>query len=93
MPKGYFDPAIVGLLTDFQDVLLSDRLADRREELMEGFPEAALAGKLRKTWHSSATAIYRNWLRYLVSNKVDVPEFSAVVAIHQNVQRKRSALG
>ena len=93
MPKGYFDPAIAGLLTDFQDVLLSDRLADRREELMEGFPEAALAGKLRKTWHSSATAIYRNWLRYLVSNKVDVPEFSAVVAIHQNVQRKRSALG
>jgi homoserine O-succinyltransferase len=89
MPKGYFDSAVTGLLTNFQDVLL----ADRREELMDGFPEAALAGKLQRTWHSSATAIYRNWLRYVMLNKADVPEFSAVAAIHQNVQRKRSALG
>ena len=89
MPNGYFDAAVAGLLTNFQDVLL----ADRREELMDGFPEAALAGKLQRTWHSSATAIYRNWLRYLVLNKANVREFSPAAAIQQNVQRKRSALG
>ena len=88
MPKGYFDAAATRLLTDFRDVVLSDR----REELMEGFPEAALAGTLHKTWHSSAAAIYRNWLHYVASNKSDMPEFSAVAAARENVERKRSAL-
>src|SRR5208282_4809129 len=81
MPKGYFDAAATSFLTDFREVVLSDR----REELMEGFPEASLAGTLRKTWYSSATAIYRNWLRYVVSNKSDMPVFSAVAAARENV--------
>ena len=93
MPKGYFDVAEARLLTDFRNAVLSDHVSDIGEELMEGFPERALAGKLQRTWNSSALAIYGNWLRYLVSNIVDVPEFSAVAAIPQNVQRKRSALG
>jgi homoserine O-succinyltransferase len=88
MPKGYFDAASAKLVSGFRDVVLSDR----REELMEGFPEASLAGALRRTWHSSATAIYRNWLRYVVSNKSDIAEFSAVPAARENVERKRSAL-
>ncbi|MFZ3366951.1 MAG: homoserine O-succinyltransferase, partial [Candidatus Sulfotelmatobacter sp.] len=88
MPKGYFDTASARVVTEFRDVVLSDR----REELMEGFPEASLAGTLQKTWHSSATAIYRSWLRYVVSNKSDMPKFSAVAAARENVERKRSAL-
>ena len=88
MPKGYFDTASARVVAEFRDVVLSDR----REELMEGFPEASLAGTLQKTWHSSATAIYRNWLRYVVSNKSDMPKFSAVAAARENVERKRSAL-
>jgi homoserine O-succinyltransferase len=88
MPKGYFDPAAARLLTDFREIVLSDR----REELMEGFPVASLAGPLRKTWHSSATSIYRNWLHYVLLNKSDRAEFSAVTATHENVERKRSAL-
>jgi homoserine O-succinyltransferase len=88
MPKGYFDAASVKLVTEFRDVAL----CDRREELIDGFPEAALAGALRKTWHSSATAIYRNWLRYVVSNKSEIPEFSAVPATRENFERKRTAL-
>src|ERR1700690_1168511 len=88
MPKGYFDPAATRLLTDFRDVVLSDR----REELMEGFPEAALGGTLQKTWHSSATTIYRNWLRYVISKKADLSAYPAVAAVYQNLQRKRSAL-
>jgi homoserine O-succinyltransferase/O-acetyltransferase len=88
MPKGYFDDASARLVTEFRDLVLSDR----REELMEGFPENVLAGNLQKTWRSSATAIYKNWLRYVVSNKSDMPEFSAVAAHCENIAPKRSAL-
>jgi len=85
MPKGYFDAAAGKLLTDFRDVVLSDR----REKRMKDFPDAV--GNLEKTWHSSAGSIYRNWLRYVVSNKSEMPKFSAVAAC-ENVERKRSAL-
>jgi homoserine O-succinyltransferase len=88
MPTDYFDAAPTRLVTEFRDLVLSDR----REELMEGFPEAVLAGGLQNTWRSSATAIYRNWLHYVVSNKSDMPEFSAVAALREGVQGKRSAL-
>ncbi len=67
-------------------------LSNQREELIEGFPEASLAGTLQKTWHSSAKTIYRNWLHYVVSKKSDLPRFSAVAATRQNVERKRSVL-
>src|SRR5580692_5887755 len=87
MPKGYFDAAAVRLLTDFRGVVLTDR----REDLMEGFPEGALARTLQKSWHASAMGIYRNWLRYVLLNKSGMPEFSAVASIRDNVQRRRSA--
>jgi homoserine O-succinyltransferase len=87
MPKGYFDPQTATLMSDFRDAVLSDR----REERIEDFPEAR-AGTLQKIWHSSATAIYGNWLRYVVSNKSDMPKFSAVTAAGENIERKRSAL-
>jgi homoserine O-succinyltransferase len=88
MPRGYFDAVSARLVTEFRDVVLSDR----REELMEGFPEAALARTLEKTWHSSATAVYRNWLRYVMSKKSDMQGFSAVTASLEIVERKRSAV-
>jgi len=88
MPKNYFNAPSTKLVTEFRDVVL----ADRREELMEGFPEAALAGTLEKTWHAAATSIYGNWLRYVASKKGDVSKFSAVAAVHDNVEPKRSVL-
>jgi homoserine O-succinyltransferase len=87
MPTGYFDSQTARLMNDFRDAALSDR----REERIEDFPEA-FAGTLQKTWHPSATAIYGNWLRYVLSKKSDLPRFSAVAATRQNVERKRSAL-
>jgi homoserine O-succinyltransferase len=74
MPKGYFDAAGANLLADFRDSVLSDR----REQLMGGFPEAALVGALRKTWQSSATAIYSNWLQYVLINKAETLAFPAL---------------
>jgi homoserine O-succinyltransferase len=87
MPKGYFDPAAARLLTEFRDVVVSDR----REELMEGFPEAALVGSFQSTWRSSAEIIYRNWLQYVVAKKADVAAFPAMPASDYQAWRKRSA--
>jgi homoserine O-succinyltransferase len=88
MPKGYFQPADARLVTDFRDAALSDR----QEDLIESFPEATLARTLQKTWHAPATAIYRNWLRYVLLNKAETPGFMAVASVRDNVQRKRSAV-
>lgn len=88
MPKGYFDAAATRLLADFRDVVLSDR----REELMEGFPEAAMAGSVKNTWRPSALIIYGNWLQYVVTKKADVAAFPAMAAVYQQTSRKRSAL-
>ncbi|MGO9167375.1 MAG: homoserine O-succinyltransferase MetA, partial [Candidatus Sulfotelmatobacter sp.] len=88
MPKGYFDAAAAELLAAFRDVVVSDR----REELMEDFPEAAVAGGLQKTWHSSAVNIYRNWLQYVASRKPEVSAFPAMAAVYHQTSRKRSAL-
>jgi homoserine O-succinyltransferase len=85
MPKGYFDAATVRLLTDFRDVVLSDR----REELMVRFPEGR--GSLEKSWHSSAVSIYRNWLEYVITNRADVSAFPAMAAVYHQNSRKRLA--
>jgi homoserine O-succinyltransferase/O-acetyltransferase len=77
MPKGYFDATATRLATEFRDVALSDR----REELMERFPEAGLVGTLRKSWLSSASTIYRNWLQYLSMKKAEISAFPALVRV------------
>ncbi len=88
MPKGYFDPAAARLVSDFREVALSNR----REDLMEGFPDVALGGNLRNTWHSSSVSIYRNWLEYVGSKKAEVKAFPAMAILHVSSQRKRSAV-
>jgi len=88
MPKGYFDAANTKLLNAFQETVLSDP----REELLAGFPEAALVGTLQNTWHSSASAIYRNWLQYVVSKMADASAFPAMEAVFGDVRGNRSAL-
>jgi len=77
MPRDYFDATGANLLTDFRDSVVSDR----REELMERFPEAALVGALHKTWHSSATAIYGNWLQYVSIEKAETLTFPTVAQV------------
>jgi homoserine O-succinyltransferase/O-acetyltransferase len=88
MPKSYFDATAATLLTEFQDIVLTDR----REELMEGFPEAAMVSSLKSTWRSSAISVYRNWLQYVVSKKAEATAFPAMAVLHDSSARKRSAL-
>jgi len=80
MPKSYFGAAGEQLMADFQELVLADR--DKKEELMDRFPDTAVAGALHRTWHSTAKTIYRNWLRYMVSKKTDISKTSAVTAVH-----------
>jgi|ERR1700683_2450186 homoserine O-succinyltransferase/O-acetyltransferase len=82
MPQGYLDGAAPELLNGFRERALSDR----REEIIESFPESVVRG-LQNTWQSSATCVYRNWLRYVVSRKAD----TSPVATFARVRSARSA--
>ena len=88
MPKDYFDAASTKLLTSFREAVLSNP----HEELLSGFPEAALVGTLQNTWHSSSVAIYRNWLQYVVSEMAKASAFPAMKTIYGDAQQSRSAL-
>ena len=98
MPQHYFDAAAETLLADFRATAETDRREEdsreeaRREELMDGFPEAAVAGTLQKSWHSSATAIYSNWLQYVVEKKCGNMTIPAGGSLHDAGSSKRSAL-
>jgi homoserine O-succinyltransferase/O-acetyltransferase len=87
MPKGYFNSESARCLNEFRSAAISDR----REEIMERFPDAAIAFKLEKTWQSLATAIYRNWIHYVVSEKGKVLAFPAMAAACTQAPRRRSA--
>ncbi|MGA2003715.1 MAG: homoserine O-succinyltransferase [Terriglobales bacterium] len=69
MPKGYFDTMDETRVRDFERLVLDNHESIPTEQLMSDFPEAALAGALRRTWQASSTTIYRNWLNYIVSMK------------------------
>jgi homoserine O-succinyltransferase/O-acetyltransferase len=87
MPKGYFNEKSAGLLNNFRDAVI----ADRREEMMEGFPDSCIASALRKTWQPSAKSIYQNWLQYVAAKKSEIPAFPAA-AVYHPTPRKRSAV-
>jgi homoserine O-succinyltransferase/O-acetyltransferase len=74
MPHEYFDDAAINLLSDFRNRVV----ANPREQLLEEFPEASVAGSLRGTWQASAASLYRNWLHYLISRKTDASRLSAM---------------
>jgi homoserine O-succinyltransferase len=77
MPVGYFDAAATKLVTDFREIVITDP----REELLARFPEAAIVEAVQGTWHESAAIVYRNWLKYLQSNKADASALSAMTPI------------
>jgi homoserine O-succinyltransferase/O-acetyltransferase len=87
MPHEYFDRAAAAVLEDFQH----KALADRREEMMQSFPESVAKG-LRKVWHSSAILIYSNWLQYLASERAGSSIFPAITAPCGDTRDKRSTV-
>ena len=63
MPAGYFSEDAEKTLIMFQ----RDAISDRRPELLASFPADQLTKRLRNTWHSAATRMYRNWMLYMSS--------------------------
>jgi homoserine O-succinyltransferase/O-acetyltransferase len=67
IPKGYFDAKAEDILTAFR----RGAITNRGPEFFAGFPTDRLAKDVRNVWQSSATRIYRNWLRYLEAQRVE----------------------
>jgi homoserine O-succinyltransferase/O-acetyltransferase len=65
IPHRYFDDDTVHALT----ALRERSLCDRSEELLLEILTALGERKIEKTWDSSATNIYRNWLEYICAQK------------------------
>lgn len=74
MPRGYFDLDTIKLLGEFQ----AGAFAHRLEEQMTLFPESAAVKSLQNSWNSTATALYRNWLHYVLSQKGEKAGFAAM---------------
>jgi homoserine O-succinyltransferase/O-acetyltransferase len=88
MPHGYFDRPSAEILEIFQ----RQAVADRREEVMQSFPES-VAERLQNKWHVSAVMIYRNWLQYLASEEARrSATFPAMTAAYSDAREKRSAV-
>jgi homoserine O-succinyltransferase len=77
MPHGYFDAEAANLLNEFRQ----NAESHRQEDLIDVFPDCALADTLQNTWQASAICIYRNWLQYLTSKKADVCSPPAAVRV------------
>ncbi len=65
IPQSYFDDETVYALT----ALRERSLCNRSEELLLEMSAALGARRIEKTWNTSATAIYRNWLEYICTQK------------------------
>ncbi len=75
MPEGYFDVAAASALANFSQ----NAVHARDENLMTDFPEHLVSDGLKNTWRSSATSLYRNWLQYVLSRKVESSTFSPLL--------------
>ena len=74
MPAGYFHAKATQLLNDFREAAVEDR----REEMIDKFPEAGIVTGLQNSWYKSASSIYSNWLQYIASRKTQTPAFAAM---------------
>lgn len=79
LPHGYFDEEASKLLTDFRESAVSNIC----EEMMQIFPEAAIASSLRKTWQATAVSLYRDWLGLIAARKSSSLAFAAVARVAQ----------
>jgi homoserine O-succinyltransferase/O-acetyltransferase len=75
MPHGYFDAEAARLLNEFRQ----NAECHRQEDLLDVFPETAVAETLQNTWHSSAVCVYRNWLRHMMSRRCGASPVPATV--------------
>jgi homoserine O-succinyltransferase/O-acetyltransferase len=73
MPHGYFGAAATKALDEFKQTALSCP----HEELMPAFPEVVAGDGLKSAWHSAASRLYRNWLQYVASRRMNTAAYAA----------------
>jgi homoserine O-succinyltransferase/O-acetyltransferase len=66
LPQSYFNEISTRLLADFAE----RAQAERRPDLLETFPERNVIGTLINHWRAPTVTIFRNWLDYLMSQKM-----------------------
>lgn len=66
-PQGCFDREATALLEAFR----KRAIADRRGELLSGFPMRRLEAGLAGGWHPFAIGLYENWFEYLKGRKAE----------------------
>lgn len=90
MPAGYFHAKAAQLLNDFGEAAV----ADRREEMIDKFPEAGIVSGLQNSWYNSASSIYRNWLQFIISKKTQTSVFAGMAPVgtaHSSVADRENA--
>jgi homoserine O-succinyltransferase len=65
MPRGYFDHETTIALTALQNKATSNP----RKDLLAEISTALGNTRIKGTWHSTSTCIYRNWLEYICAQK------------------------
>jgi homoserine O-succinyltransferase len=65
MPQNYFDEPIEELLLKFRE----RSIHERRGELLSSFPVNRAAVAIENTWRTCAVQLYRNWLKYVWTNR------------------------
>jgi homoserine O-succinyltransferase len=63
-PHGYFDAAASEALNAYRQ----RAIADRREPMIESFPESVVKTLLH-SWQGSAIGVYKNWLQFIREKK------------------------
>jgi homoserine O-succinyltransferase len=76
-PAGYFHAKATQLLKDFREAAV----ADRREEMIDKFPEAGIVTGLQNSWYTSSSSIYSHWLQYIASRKTQPSAFVAMAPV------------
>ncbi|HTU32293.1 MAG TPA: homoserine O-succinyltransferase [Candidatus Acidoferrum sp.] len=91
MPRGYFNEAARHPLLAFQETAQQNR----REELLETFPQEAVEAALERTWDLPSRLIYMNWLKYVSARKAERQRFAPISRVRGAAlgqpHRKRSA--
>jgi homoserine O-succinyltransferase/O-acetyltransferase len=82
MPEGYFDAACAARLTE----LRKEGIANQREELLTEVAEALEGVSLQHAWHSPATRIYGNWLRYISARKLSALTMTTAAVVAPAVE-------
>jgi homoserine O-succinyltransferase len=65
LPRTYFDPAAIGVLTSFHDIAQ----LERHEGMLNSFPMAFLEQRLQPMPRSPVARLYGNWLKLLRAQK------------------------